>query len=227
MQFMISLVLKKIYSFIIAQNVIQILETGNVSSDAYLKGVNIRGKITIGKKSIIKFVDINGEISIGNYTTINGPNVQILSKVNPITIGSFCSIARDVLIQEYNHRAERLSTYNFQKHIFRGKSIVDVTSKGPITIGNDVWIGAKSIILSGVSIGDGAIIAAGSIVTKDVKPYAIVGGNPAKLIKFRFPDALINHLLIIKWWDWPLEKILAHKSAFSKNLDLKSIDEIY
>ena len=84
----------------------------------------------------------------------------------------------------------------------------------PVTIGNDVWIGANVIILSGVSIGDGAIIAAGAVVTKDVEDYSIVGGVPAKLIKYRFSKEQIHRLQKIKWWDWSHEKIEEHIEEF-------------
>ena len=80
-------------------------------------------------------------------------------------------------------------------------------NKGNITIGNDVWIGYEAVILSGVTIGDGAIIGTRAVVTKDVPPYAIVGGSPAKVLKKRFSDDIIEKLLKIKWWNWPVEKI--------------------
>ncbi len=86
-------------------------------------------------------------------------------------------------------------------------ALTDLPIKGNTVIGNDVWLGYQSVVMPGVRIGDGAIIAAKSIVTKDVPPYAIVGGNPAKLIKQRFDDQVAAKLLAIKWWDWPIEKI--------------------
>jgi virginiamycin A acetyltransferase len=211
--------IRKIYHFMINQNLIKKSEAGSVHESVILKGVNFNGNITIGEKSVVKFVELHGEITIGHHTTINGPNVQIFGKKNAIQIGSYCSIARDVVIQEYNHRTDFLSTYNVQKHIFKGKSIDDVVSKGGISIGSDVWIGTKSIILSGVSIGHGVIVAAGSVVTKDVPPYAIVGGNPAKIIRYRFDQPMIEKLLLIQWWNWPLEKIQQERSLFEKKLD--------
>jgi acetyltransferase-like isoleucine patch superfamily enzyme len=93
-------------------------------------------------------------------------------------------------------------------------------SKGIIEIGNDVWIGTSAIILSGVKIGHGAVVAAGSIVTKSVPPYAIVGGNPAKIIKYRLSEEKIEELLEMKWWDWSEEKI-------KKNIDFFSIKNDY
>jgi virginiamycin A acetyltransferase len=83
-------------------------------------------------------------------------------------------------------------------------------NKGDTIIGNDVWIGHEALIMPAVTIGDGAIIASRSVVTKDVPPYSIVGGNPAKIIRQRFDGATIETLLEIKWWDWPIEKITKH-----------------
>jgi acetyltransferase-like isoleucine patch superfamily enzyme len=219
----LSSILKKLYNFLLNQNIITLSAKGKIAADTVMKGVNIRGNVTVGEKSILKFVEIIGKVKIGNHTTINGPNVQILSKVNTIEIGSFCSIAKDVTIQEYNHRVDRLSTYNFEKHIFSGKSIDDVISKGAITIGSDVWIGTKSVILSGVTIGHGAIVAAGSVVTKDVPPYAIVGGNPARVIKYRFTAEIIERLLQIEWWRWPIEKIKVNKGFFLDNVNVRNL----
>lgn len=88
-------------------------------------------------------------------------------------------------------------------------------NKGNIKIGNDVWVGHNATIMSGVTIGDGAIIATNSTVVRDVAPYSIVGGNPAKLIKFRFPEATIEKLLELKWWDWDIEKITKNLSALT------------
>jgi virginiamycin A acetyltransferase len=221
-----SKALRKVYNFMLNQNIVQLRANGQIKPDTLLKGVNIRGNVTVGNNCILKFVDIAGKVHIGNYTTINGPNVQIFSKVNPIVIGSFCSIARDVAMQEYNHRTDRLSTYYFEKNFVGVKSQNEIFSKGPITIGSDVWIGTKSIILSGVTIGHGAIIAAGSVVTKDVPPYAIVGGNPARLIKYRFASDIIEDLLKLSWWDWPFEKIRANAQIFSGELNAESIRKI-
>lgn len=90
-----------------------------------------------------------------------------------------------------------------------------IISNGPIKIANDVWIGAHTVILSGVQIGNGAIIGAGSIVTSDVPDYAIVAGNPAKVIKYRFDSQLIEKLLEIQWWNWPHEYILSNRDLFN------------
>ena len=214
---------RKALHFLLNQNLLRIGKAGSIHASTVLKGVNIRGNVTIGERCIIKFVEMSGTISVGNNTTINGPNIQLFAKLNPITIGNFCSIARDVAMQEYNHRIDRLSTYNVEKNIFEGKSKDDTISKGAIRIGNDVWIGTKSVILSGITIGHGAIVAAGSVVTKNVPPYAIVGGNPAKVIRYRFSSEVVDELLRIQWWNWPIEKIKANRAVFSSDLDLATL----
>ena len=102
----------------------------------------------------------------------------------------------------------------------------DITSKGSIVIGNDVWIGAQSILVSGIKIGDGAVIAANSVVTKDVPPYAIVGGSPAKVINYRFSEEIISELANLKWWDWDLAKIKKNRSFFENEVSLSTICDL-
>jgi acetyltransferase-like isoleucine patch superfamily enzyme len=133
--------------------------------------------------------------------------------VQNTSIGKFCSIANDVLIGLGNHPLDLLSTsplfyrINNPLHISLMKTDRDIVEYKPISIGNDVWIGTRSIIMDGVSIGHGAVIAANSAVTKDVPPYAVVGGVPAKIIKYRFPAEKIASIIKSKWWDLSIEKI--------------------
>ena len=121
-----------------------------------------------------------------------------------LQIGAFCSIADDVLILlGGEHRIDWVTTYPFSYFWPAGKNIKGFPmSKGDVIIGNDVWIGTEAIILSGVNIGDGAVIGARAVVTKDVPPYAIVVGNPARVVQYRFDEATIQRLLEIKWWEW-------------------------
>lgn len=173
-----------------------------------------------------------GSISVGDYTmyndTVHDPrdfeknNVLYHYPVNRdrLIIGRFCSIAcgAKFLFTSANHAMRSLSTYPFP--IFFEEWGLDRTrvadawdNKGDIVVGSDVWIGYEAVILSGVTIGDGAIIGARAVVTRNVPPYAIVGGVPARLIRKRFDDKTIETLLRLKWWNWPSEKIARHIAA--------------
>jgi acetyltransferase-like isoleucine patch superfamily enzyme len=127
-----------------------------------------------------------------------------------IRIGKFCSIAKNVCIHNgSNHNVNWISTYPHRIMLDMEGKYEDghPSSKGDVVIGNDVWIGENCTIFSGITIGDGAVIAGDSVVVKDVEPYTIYGGAPAKFIKNRFSDDVIKNLLVIKWWDWKLSKI--------------------
>ena len=130
-----------------------------------------------------------------------------------LIIGKFCAIAEGVtfIMNGANHRMDGITTYPF--NIFGGgwekvtPTIEELPFKGDTVIGNDVWIGQNVTIMPGIKVGDGAIVAANSTVVKNVEPYAIVGGNPAKLIKKRFSDEIIELLLKLQWWNWDEQKI--------------------
>lgn len=147
----------------------------------------------------------------GKYTYGN-PNVVWKNKDAKLIVGNFCSIAANVNIYlGGNHRTDWVTTYPFG-HIHNDKfnnfnGVGHPSTKGDVIIGNDVWIGSNVTIMSGVTIGDGAVIANNSHVVKNVEPYALVGGNPAKLIRLRFTKEQIERLLEIKWWHWDDEKI--------------------
>lgn len=165
-------------------------------------------------------------ITVGEYTTyddfVNDPrefqknNVLYHYPVNQerLVIGKFCSIAcgAKFLFNSANHAMAPLTTYPFP--IFFEEWDLDVgqvaeawDNEGDIVVGNDVWIGYEAVILAGVTIGNGAIIGARAVVTKDVPPYTIVGGVPAQPIRKRFSEDTIERLLALRWWDWPPEKI--------------------
>lgn len=171
-------------------------------------------------KDILK----NPNYRVGKFT-YGGPRVYDWSEKSTLVIGNYTSIADEVdIILGGNHRMDWVSMYPFpalQAQWPIAKSIEGHPwTKGDVVIGNDVWIGNGAMILSGVNVGDGAVIAARAVVVKDVPPYSIVGGSPAKVIKYRFSKAKIKKLLNIKWWDWPEEKISANvKTLCSNNVD--------
>ncbi|MGI2130621.1 Vat family streptogramin A O-acetyltransferase [Shewanella baltica] len=147
-----------------------------------------------------------------------------------LIIGKFCAIAKDVkfIMNGANHQVSGFSTYPF--YIFGNgwekvmPNPADLPHKGDTCIGNDVWIGYNATIMPGVKIGHGAIVASQSVVTKDVPPYAVVGGNPATVIKLRFEQDVIDELVAIAWWDWPIEKITQHLHAIA-GADLTNLQQ--
>jgi acetyltransferase-like isoleucine patch superfamily enzyme len=142
----------------------------------------------------------NYQIGAWSY---GNPTVQVYNEHSKLIIGKYCSIANNVFILiGGEHRTSFVSTYPFAT-LWNETDIADSYSKGDTIIGNDVWIGNGSMILSGVTIGDGCVIGARSLVTKNIPPYSIVGGNPAKIIKMRFTPEQIQKLLKIQWWYWP------------------------
>ncbi|MEM7063070.1 MAG: Vat family streptogramin A O-acetyltransferase [Cyanobacteria bacterium P01_B01_bin.77] len=165
----------------------------------------------------------NPNIIIGDYTYYDDPEDSENFERNvlyhfpfvgdKLIIGKFCALARGTtfIMNGANHQLDGFSTYPF--YIFGNgwetvaPSAAALPYKGDTVIGNDVWIGYEAVIMPGIQVGDGAIIAAKSVVVNDVAPYTIVGGNPAKCIRQRFDDEIIQALLKIAWWNWDIEKI--------------------
>lgn len=198
------------------------------------------GKVTLYKNSTLINSNLKKNISIGDDTTVVncslGEKIAINRRcylndsvvgdytyfgintiINFSKIGKFCSIGRNVDIGGMNHdytKVSMLPKYRFKQLLNGGEKLIEKEEHSSLCeIGNDVWIGAGANILHNVKVGDGAIIGAGAVVTRNVEPYSIVTGVPAKKIKYRFDKHIIEELLKIKWWDWPLEII-------EKNIDL-------
>lgn len=173
------------------------------------RGVSVGDDTTIERCILGDYVAINrrsyindSEIGCFSYTGIN-------TTMNFTFMGKFCSVARNVDIGGFDHDYHKVTTmpmFRFQQMLNGTKP--QTKHEDLCMIGNDVWIAAGAQVLHKVKIGDGAVVGGGAVVTKDVPPYAIVAGVPAKIIKYRFPEKYIEKLLEIKWWDWPLDIIL-------------------
>jgi acetyltransferase-like isoleucine patch superfamily enzyme len=151
-------------------------------------------------------------LTMGRGTYGNPRVVTFPGDTARVTVGSFTSIGRDVhLMDGGNHRIDWITTFPLRAVYGLDGAYADghPATKGDIQIGSDVWIGRGARVMSGVTIGDGAVVAAYSVVTRDVRPYAIVAGVPASERKRRFSDEQIDALLEIAWWDWPMERIMA------------------
>lgn len=167
-------------------------------------------------------------VSIGHFT-YGGPAFKLWGQEESIEIGSYCSIADNVTIfGGGEHNTDWVTT--FPLRIAYGDPLGSKdghpATKGKTKIGNDVWIGYGATILSGVTINDGAVVGACSLVSEDVLPYSIVGGNPAKLIKYRFTEGQIQELLKIQWWNWPHNRIIEFMSLLSSNNIDRFIDAV-
>lgn len=183
----------------------------------------------------LKTIINNPNIIVGDYTYYDDPDdvnnftQNVLYHFNfmgdKLIIGKFCQIASGVrfIMNGSNHAMDGISTYPFK--VFGkswGTTPMKVTSKGDTVIGNDVWIGNSATIMQGIKIGDGAIIGTNALVTKDVEPFTVVGGNPAQLIRKRFDDEQTKFLLELAWWNWPVEKITQNLKAITEG-DFKSL----
>lgn len=183
----------------------------------------------------------NPNIIVGDYTYYDDPDDSENFERNvlyhypfmndKLIIGKFCAIAKNVkfIMNGANHKMDCFTTYPFS--IFGNEwekvtpKLEDLPYKGDTVVGNDVWIGYDSLIMPGIKIGNGAIIASKSVVVKDIEPYTIVGGNPAKIIRKRFDNNTIELLEQVKWWDWSIEKISKNLETLVSN-DIRKLKEL-
>jgi virginiamycin A acetyltransferase len=195
-----------------------LLSYSKIDSSASIIGSRLYGNVCIGKDckvinsimsgnitlhdnaSVRKNVHISSDssVTIGRFTTINGPNTDITCAINKVEIGAFCSIARNVVIQEFNHDFGRFTSYFIEQNMMGKTDFSEPVSNGNILVGNDVWIGTHCVVLGGSTIGDGAV--ANSVVVGDIPPYAIAGGSPARVLRYRFDKTRIKEIQESEWW---------------------------
>jgi acetyltransferase-like isoleucine patch superfamily enzyme len=203
----------------------------------YYKWAYYSKNVKIGKKVLLDTrIAFEGYNVIGDNTEVASSKIGLgtyiadKSVIKKAIIGRFCSIGSSVQTGLGVHPStgfvsshpsfystKKQAGFSFvDKDIFKEHLFIDADGKYVVQIGNDVWVGNNVIIMDGIKIGDGAIIASGSVVTKDVVPYTIVGGIPAKFIKPRFDEQQVEKLLETKWWNWSMEKIKANSSLFER-----------
>lgn len=190
----------------------------------YIKNVITRPNIIVGDYTY--YDDVDGAERFEEHVT---HHYDFLG--DRLIIGKFCAIARGIefVMNGANHRMNSVTTYpfNIMGHGWQGAvpALADLPFKGDTVVGNDVWIGQNVTVMPGVHIGDGAIIGANSVVTRDIPPYCIAAGNPCRVRKKRFDEDLTSYLLELRWWDWDAEKITKNLDALCSG-DLERIKQI-
>lgn len=188
---------------------------GNIALTAKISGSKLYPNARVAKGAEVRNSIINDYSSIGRD-----------SKISSAIIGKFSSISWNVTINARNHKLSTISTHAFPFASRIGYCEKDDLDFETVKIGNDVWVGAGAIILPGIEVGDGAVIGAGAVVTKNVKPYSIVAGNPAKQLRKRFSDEDIHKLLELSWWDFDNKKIVNNIDLFRVDNDIKKVIEL-
>lgn len=191
---------------------------GSIDFPIIVQNSRLVGNISIGEGTHIinSTVHSAGNVKIGNASSLNG--TSIAQFINGVEIGNYCSIAAGTKIVETDHRMDRITTYHYYKNILKEDVVNDLKSKGSIVIEDDVWIGSNVVILSGVHIGRGSIIGAGCVVNKNVPPYSICVGVPARCIKKRFTELQIATLEKSEWWKLTPEELKTKKNLLKMDI---------
>lgn len=197
---------------------VKIFRNAVVSDCVMADGCSIGDDTTIERSKFENNVAINRRSYVNDSVIGKYSYAGINLTMNYTKLGRFCSLGRNVDVGGFDHDYHKVTTMPmFRFKQLSGGGNPEVGEKELCKIGNDVWIAAGTQILHKVSVGDGAVIGGGAVVTKDVPPYAIVAGVPAKIIKFRFDEKTIEELLAIRWWDWPEDIVLENIEWMIKN----------
>lgn len=206
---------------------VRVWDGARVENSDFDENVSIGNDSIIVKSKLSKTCEIGRRNIISNSQIGTGTSTQSNTTIRFAKVGKYCAIAWNVTIGAPNHDFKRLAMAELDR-IFSGEDHEHLSSFDTLdcNIGNDVWIAAGAHVLRGVKVSDGAVIAANAVVTKDVPPYAIVAGVPAKIVKYRFSDEQIKSLLDIKWWDFTGEKLLEARHLFNGDLDDETIEQL-
>ena len=200
-----------------------------------LQGSTLGDHSSLGNQSDVLRCRIEDHVAINRRNFLNDSSVGRLTytgvgtSVHAADVGRFCSIAAGVEIGGADHDYRAATTYTSARFAFAKKGTYESPSKdegGRCTVGHDVWIGSHATVLGKAYVGTGAVVGAGSVVTKDVPPYAIVVGVPARVVKYRFDEATIARLLEISWWEWPLDAVLECEGLLTSRLDDEGLGKL-
>ena len=191
------------------------------------RGVRIAARVMLNRVTCEPYVNIAHDAELVDVELGKRTSVGRYTKIREASIGSYCSISWDVTIGAVAHPMDRLSSHAFSYRSQFG--IVDKDESlgsARVTIGNDVWVGCGAILMPGVTIGDGAVVGAGAVVTKDVDPYAIVSGVPARLMRYRFDGETVHVLESLHWWEWDDTKLKSQVPLFKSTLNSDALESL-
>jgi acetyltransferase-like isoleucine patch superfamily enzyme len=197
-----------------------------ISKKCTLIESQLHGGVCLQKGVTVRGVLLRGDVDIGAYTSIMGPNTIVSAGISNIQIGKYCSIARRVTILASGHCSDRIMTATVGKRLVGKKLLGTSCSRGAIQIGHDVWVGTNAVILDGVSIGNGAVIGANAVVTKDIPAYAVAVGVPARVIKYRFDKKVIERLQDLMIWDFPENVLIKNLEIFEQPLNENILERL-
>lgn len=202
----------------------------NYIRDVYIR--SFKDGVKLSRRSSVIGSELGSFVHVGDYAFVYESELGRYSSIGRgavirnARLGGFCSVSWSATIGATPHNHALLTTHAF--HYIKSFGFVDHDKRIvlPTTVGNDVWVGANAVIMPGLKIGDGAVIGAGAVVTKDVPPYAIVAGVPAKILKFRFEKDVVKELLEIRWWDWEIKRLKLKIDLFRKPIVAEDVSRI-